>query len=74
MVTTIQLEERIKNKLNELKLHPREPYNKVIERLIHNSSEDELSSQTIRGIESALKDIKNKKLHSTAEVKKRLKI
>ncbi len=70
MVTTIQLEERIKNKLNELKLHPHKPYNKVIERLIHNASEDELSPQTIKEIESALKDIKNKKLYSTAEVKK----
>lgn len=73
MATTIQLEERIKTKLDKMKLHPRETYNKVIERLLHNTAEEELSPQTIRGIESALNDIKNNRLYSTAEVKKRLK-
>lgn len=73
MVTTIQLEERIKTRLNKMKLHPRETYNKVIERLIHDTGEEELSPQTIRGIESALNDIKNGRLYSSAEVRKRLK-
>ena len=73
MVTTIQLEERIKTKLDKMKLHPRETYNKVIERLLYDTAEEELSLQTIRGIESALNDIKNNRLYSTAEVKKRLK-
>lgn len=73
MVTTIQLEERIKTKLDKMKLHPRETYNKVIERLLYDTAEEELSPQTIRGIESALNDIKNNRLYSTAEVKKRLK-
>lgn len=73
MVTTIQLEERIKTKLDKMKLHPRETYNKVIERLLYDTAEEELSPQTIRGIESALNDIKNNRLYSTAEAKKRLK-
>jgi len=73
MVTTIQLEERIKTKLDKMKLHPRETYNTVIERLLYDTAEEELSPQTIRGIESALNDIKNNRLYSTADVKKRLK-
>ena len=74
MVTTIQLEERIKDKLEEIKIHPRETYSRVIERLIRNDMEDELSPQSIRNIEVALEDIKKGRLHSTKEVKKRLGI
>ena len=74
MATTIQLEERIKDKLEEIKIHPRETYSRVIERLIRNDMEDELSPQSIRNIEVALEDIKKGRLHSTKEVKKRLGI
>lgn len=75
MVTTIQVEERIKNKLEELKLHPKEPYGKVIERLIESSmEEEELSPQTIKDIESALEDVKKGRVYSTGEVKKKLGI
>ncbi len=72
MATTIQLEERIKNKLEGLKVHPRETYNKVIERLIESGREEELSAHTVRNIESALEDIKKGRVYSTKEVKERL--
>lgn len=75
MVTTIQLEERVKNKLEEMKLYPRETYSSIIERLIQlYAEEEELSPQTIKNIERALEDVKKGRVHSTKEVKKRLRI
>lgn len=75
MVTTIQLEEKVKEKLDEMKLHPRETYNKVIERLLEdNVKEDELSPEAIKRIEQSLDDIKKGRTHSMKEVKKRLGI
>lgn len=75
MVTTIQLEEEVKSKLEEMKIDPRETYSKVIERLIKNEiSEQELSPQTIKNIEEALDDVKKGRVYSTKEVKKRLGI
>lgn len=76
MVTTIQLEERIKNKLEAIKVHPRETYEEVIERLIRLSEEEEkgLSPQTIKNIEQALEDVKKGRVYPTKEVKKKLGI
>jgi len=75
MVTTIQLEERIKNKLEEIKMYPRETYSRIIERLIQLSSEEEeLSTETIKNIEHALEDVKKGRVYSTKEVKKKLGI
>ncbi len=75
MVTTIQLEEKIKNKLEEIKMYPRETYSRIIERLIQLSSEEEeLSAETIKNIEHALDDVKKGRVYSTKEVKKKLGI
>ena len=75
MVTTIQLHEKIKHKLEGLKIHPRETYNEVIERLIRRGvEEEELSPQAMRNIEAALEDVKKGRLYSTNEVKKKLGI
>jgi len=75
MVTTIQLEERIKNKLEEIKMYPRETYGRVIERLIQLSSEEEeLSTETIKNIELALEDVKKGRIYSSKEVKNKLGI
>jgi FPC/CPF motif-containing protein YcgG len=38
MITTIQIEEKIKQKLDSLKIHHRETYNELIVRLIANCS------------------------------------
>jgi len=75
MVTTIQLEEKIKQQLDELKNHPRETYNDVLERLVKiaaKESEEELSPQTIKNIQKSLEDIKAGRVLSLQEVKKRL--
>ena len=72
MVTTIQLDENIKHRLDLLKVHRRETYNELIERLIDNCSlgvEDKESlietievlcdPQTMRNIAGALENINN---------------
>ena len=75
MATTIQIEEKIRSRLEEMKIHPREPYSRVIERLIKYSSEDEeLSPETLKNIEKALEDVKKGRTYSTSEVKKKLGI
>ena len=61
--------------MEEIKIHPRETYSKVIERLIkHSSEEGELSPETIKNIERALSDVKKGKVCSTIEAKKKLGI
>jgi predicted transcriptional regulator len=75
MVTTIQLKEETKEKLERMKLFPRETYEQVIIRLIEASKEEgELSIRTIKNIEKALEDIKRGRLYSTKEVRKELGI
>ena len=75
MVTTIQLEEKIKQQLDELKNHPRETYNEVLKRLVKIATEEaegELSPQTIKNIQKSLEDVKAGRVSSHKEVKKRL--
>lgn len=75
MGTTIQLDKKVRDKLKELKLHPGESYNKVVERLISiKTDEGELSDETIRDIEQSLDDIKAGRTLSMREVKQRLAI
>jgi len=69
MVTTIQLDEKLKEKLDKLKVHHRETYNELILRLIGSSSPKKLDReslietievlsdpQTMRDIAEALED------------------
>ena len=75
MGTTIQLDNDTRDRLKELKIHPRESYNKVVERLLAlRSDEGELSEETVRDIELGLEDIKAGRTLSTKEVKQRLKV
>jgi predicted CopG family antitoxin len=73
VVTTIQLDEKTKHKLESLKSHSRETYNDVIERLILSKEDDGiLSPTTIKNIESSLDYIKKGRVYSTNQVKKKL--
>ena len=71
MVTAIQIDNELKERLNHLKIHPRESYNDLISRLIGSYSPDiasrELLIETLdilsdpeimRGIARGLEDIK----------------
>ena len=75
METTIQIKKDLKERLNALKLYPNESYDSVIRRLSELAVDDKpLSKDTIERIEMSLKDIKEGRLYTTDEVKKRLKI
>ncbi len=72
MDTTIQIKKSVKNKLDDLKVHPKESYNKVIERLIEISTDEaELSDEAIRNIEKSLEDIKAGRILTMRQVKER---
>jgi predicted CopG family antitoxin len=67
--STIYIREDLKEKLQELKRHPKESYNDVIERLVTLSVDDEpLNSEAIKGLEEALDDIKHHRLFPEEEV------
>ena len=70
--TTIQVNKKVKKQLDVLKLHPRESYNDVIERLIIMKTEDEeLSPETIEHIEQSLKEIRAGRYVSFEQVKRK---
>lgn len=73
MVTTVQVYSKTKEKLERLKIHPREPYNRVIERLMEiRTDEGVLSDETIRSIEKSLEDVKAGRVYTMEQVKKRM--
>ena len=73
MKTTIQVSREIKKLLDELKLHPREPYDSVIRRLVETRIDDvPLSDETLRRIEEALEDVRAGRVYATGEVRKEL--
>ena len=67
--STIYIREDLKEKLQELKRHPKESYNDVIERLLTLSADDEpLNREAIKGLEEALDDIKHHRLSAEEDV------
>ncbi|PIN94191.1 hypothetical protein COU56_03095 [Candidatus Pacearchaeota archaeon CG10_big_fil_rev_8_21_14_0_10_31_9] len=81
MVTTIQIDEKIKEKLDKLKIHHRESYNDLIARIISSSqnvSRDSLietieilsDPETMRDIAEALEEYENKKGIEFSKLKK----
>ena len=69
--TTICLEPKVKELLMNLKRHPRESYNSVVERLTNLAIDCEpLSDEAIQGIEEALEDLKHGHLYSEEEIMK----
>lgn len=73
MVTSIQLENKTKARLEKMKTFPKESYNDVVNRLLNVVEDDEgiLSSQTIKDLEKALAEIKSGKTLSHSQVKKK---
>lgn len=72
MVTSIQLENKTKTKLEKMKIFSRESYNDVINRLLRIAEDDDiLNEKTIKDLEDALEDVKNKRLLSHKQVKQK---
>ncbi len=67
--TTIKIASDLRDRLNALKIHPRETYSEVIGRLVENSVDDEpLSNETIKAIEASLEDLKAGRIFTLDEV------
>ena len=87
MVTTIQIDEKVKEKLDKLKIHYRESYNDLIIRILssctpQNVSRDSLietieilsDPETMRDIAEALEEYKRGKGKTLAQIEKELRI
>ena len=85
MVTTIQIDERVKAKLDELKIHHRESYNELISRLIASSSPEVADRESLietleilsdpemmKGIARGIKDFKEGRTKPLREIKKEM--
>jgi predicted transcriptional regulator len=73
--TTILIDKHLKKRLDQLKIHPRESYNRVLERLVNlKEDKEELSDEAIRAIEQSLDEIKAGKTIPMTEVKRRLRV
>lgn len=68
--TTIQLSKEMKNTLEGMKLHPRESYEEVLERLLEDLRE--LNEQTKKEIEQAIREIKAGKYRTHDQLKAEL--
>jgi len=72
--TTIKIKIPLKNRLDSLKIHPRESYTDVIGRLVEMAVDDEpLSDATIKAIEESLEDIKKGRVYTLEQVMSELK-
>lgn len=71
MDTTIKVKDKTRAKLENLKLHSKETYNEVIERLMR-TQDDELDLQTIKNLKKSLDDIEKGKIYSLKQVEKEL--
>jgi predicted transcriptional regulator len=71
--STIKLSKKIKNDLKKQMNHPGETYEIVIARLLRNVQEDDLLSPgIIKNIEEGVADIKEGRVHTSEQVRKRL--
>ncbi len=66
--TTIQLSKQMKKTLESMKLHPRETYEEVLERLLEDLHE--LRKETKIEINRAIREIKEGKYRTHEELKK----
>ena len=72
-MTSVQLRPETKGKLDDLKLHPRETYDELIDRLADAAYDDEpLSPEEIEDIRASEKDIKAGRVRSLRDIMKDL--
>jgi len=72
-MTTVQLRPETKEKLDNLKIHPRETYDELIDRLADAAYDDEeLSDEEIAGMKESEGDIKAGRVRSLRDIMKDL--
>ena len=69
-VTTIQVKDSTLERLRSLKDYSRESYDEIINNLIDEIGEGELTDEVIDGIKRGLDDIRNKRTKPIEEVAK----
>jgi predicted transcriptional regulator len=73
--TTIVIRQETKARLDDLKRHPRESYNDVVDRLASMATDDEpLSEATLKSIEEALEDLKGGRYYTEEEISAELEL
>lgn len=73
-ITTVRMKVELKNRLFDLKVIDREPYESVIERLINHFSEDlELSEDTQKLVQARVKKVNKGEVMSTKELHEKIK-
>jgi len=72
-MTTVQLRLETKEKLDDLKLHPRETYDELIDRLADAAYDDEpLSAEEVEDIRASENDIKAGRVRRLRDIMKDL--
>ena len=72
-MTTVQLRAETKKKLDDLKLHPRETYDELIDRLADAAYDDEsLSDKEIEAVRESEQDIKAGRVRNLRDIMKDL--
>jgi predicted transcriptional regulator len=72
-MTTVQVRSETKEKLNGLKLHPRETYDELIDRLADAAYDDEpLSAEELDDIKASENDIKAGRIRNLRDIMKDL--
>lgn len=74
MKTTVQISTETLERLKRLKQHERESYDFVLNKLIDEADDDELSEEEIEDIKIALEEVKKGKVYSIESVAKELGI
>lgn len=73
--TTIVIRQETKARLDELKRHPRESYNDVVDRLANMATDDEpLSEASLKRIKEALEDLKRGRYYTEDEIRAELEL
>ncbi len=71
---TVRIDSRLRDRLNALKVHPRESYNEVIGRLVAMAVDEEpLSEEVLRDLERSLEDLRAGRVYTLDEVMAELK-
>jgi PHD/YefM family antitoxin component YafN of YafNO toxin-antitoxin module len=58
MITTIQIDTKLKEKIDKLKIHERESYNEVIQRMVEECKHIKVDEQSLRETIDILSDPK----------------
>ncbi|MGV8128440.1 MAG: DUF7557 family protein [Methanolinea sp.] len=69
----IRVNDKTKESLTDLKIHPRESYSEVIDRLVASYVDEEpLSAETLKAIRQARDDVRSGRFYTMEEAEKEL--